>query len=191
MAEVEGGTVSLTAAHLVCKQSIRSRQRRRRRRHECGGCKQIILLTTIKRNSQRVKNPVPPSPPMQIKRKYMCTGNQREKVRGRGVKCHLRVIAFTCLVLAHCPHFTDNCINLLFALFCLPFSLSLSLTSLSFCFLQSPAEWRRCGWLRWRQWRRRWPVAQRQPQIAAAIVKVAHAARHHFARTSGRLAAHG
>lgn len=77
-----------------------------------------------------------PLPPyhLQIKRKYMCTGNQREKVGGgRGVKCHLRVIAFTCLVLAHCPHFTDNCINLLFALFCLSFSLSLLLFLFVFC----------------------------------------------------------
>lgn len=44
------------------------------------------------------------------------------------------VIAFTCLVLAHCPHFIYNCINLLFALFCLSFSLSLSQFSSMFFF---------------------------------------------------------
>lgn len=185
--------MSLTAAYLVCKQSIHSRQQQ----HGCGGCKQIILLTTIKRNSQRVKNCTPtpspsPSPFINKTEVYM----YGESVCFKEMRCGegTEVIAFTYLVLAHCPHFIYNCINLLFALFCLSFSHSLSLSQFSsvFFFLQSPAEWRRCGWLRWRQWRRRWwPIAQRQPQIAAAIVKVAHAARHHFARTSGRLAAHG
>lgn len=130
--------MSLTAAYLVCKQSIHSRQQQ----HGCEGCKQIILLTTIKRNSQRVKNCTPtpsPSPsPFINKTEVYVYG---ESVCFKEMRCGegTEVIAFTYLVLAHCPHFIYNCINLLFALFCLSFSFSLSILFCVF-FLAEPSR---------------------------------------------------